>query len=463
MSFRPNEKQLVLAAILIAIAVQVILLAFFLPYPNVPDVFERQRVSEFILQNGSIPQFDSLIAPNGVNYVYPPLADLILAGVSAATGLAPLIAWKVIAVVLFAFFLFFCARFAEKYLPKPEERALLILFLLFAPLVLRRFVSFVAETVGLAFYPLLFYLIYRKKFWLAGICLAIIGYLHFRTFFTALLVLAFFALLSFARKENKNGIGALKTIFAGALICGPFYIANYAGIISLSGFANPFIDESFLTALKFLGLPLLLFAIIAVPLLRRFRWDSLFAAITIVPLAMVLLSLGSQNAVAFPYREAVFLLLPLAILAAFSFSWAFKGLKSKWMKWALALCLLAILAVNFSVPHSAFLKGDELAISYIKDAVPKGKLVLSDYSAEYWLEYEGYSVAIGPFMERLPDAGKRLETVKEFLDGKNGNALKEFRPECVFFRQAVKGEEFLSEYEKKFASGNASVYCLRNA
>ena len=459
MSFRPGGRQLVFGTILIAIAVQVALLAFFLPYPNVPDVFERQRVSEFILQNGSIPKFDSLIAPNGVNYVYPPLADLILAGVSAITGLAPLIAWKIISVALFGFFLFFCARFAEKYLPKPEERALLVMFLLFAPLVLRRFVSFVAETIGLAFYPLLFYLIYRKKFWLAGICLAIIGYVHFRTFFTSLLVLGFFALLSFARKENENGIGALKTILAGALIGAPFYIANYAGIISLSGFANPFIDESFLTALKFLGLPLLLFAIMAVPLLRRFKWDSLFAAIIIVPLAMVLLSLTSQSALAFPYRESVFLLLPLAILAAFSFSWAFKGLKSKWMKSVLALCLLAILALNFSVPHSAFLKGDELAISYIKDNVPKGKLVLSDYSASYWLEYEGYSVAIGPFMERLPDAGQRLLLVKEFLDGKSPEILEKFPPECILFRKEKPKAEFLNGFELAFSSGKRHVYC----
>jgi hypothetical protein len=453
-----QENKLLVVVFVFALSLQ----AFFLvslAYPVVPDIFERARVTDYLLSNGSIPSFDSLIAPNGIYYLYPPLVDLFLAIGSIIFFSSPIFVWKILSFLFFAFFLFFCLKFSGKYLSKSQQ-TLMVLFLTFAPIVLRRFVSYVAETVAFAFYPLLFYLIYKKKYWLAGIVLAVIGLTHFRSFFTSFAVVALFAFFCIIQKDKQNFLGSLKALVLAGVLVSPFYLLNLSKLFGISSFVNPFVGDNVFVALSFLGLPLLLFALLSIPFLKHSKFDSLFVSMIVVPLILLGSVLFSRKPFPFPYREAVFLALPLAILASFSFSKILGVLKKNYLKLLAFLALFFLFAFFFVVPQAAFSVDDEKTVSFLNANVSKGSLVLSDYVFGYWLEYSGYSIVAGPFIERLPDAEHRLFLLYDFFEGKNSEVLKEFSPKCIVFRNKAPKFE-LAGFEKVFVSGKNSVYCKK--
>jgi len=454
--FFAKNKLLVLAFVF-TLALQVFFL-LTLPYPVVPDIFERVRVTEYLLENGSFPSFDPLIAPNGIYYLYPPLVDLFLALGSIVFFSSPIIVWKILSFVFFAVFLFFCIKFSEKYLVK-NQQALMVFFLAFAPVILRRFVSYVAETVGLGFFAILFFLISKKKFWFAGLVLGVIGLIHFRTFFTTISILGFFALFSIARKNKEDFFGSLKTIFFGIVLCSPFYLVNFSKIIAISPFTNPFVGDNIFTALGFLGVPLLLFALLSIPFLKKSKFDSLLVSLIVVPLLFLSGVLFSDKPFVFAYREGVFLVLPLAILAAFSFSKIWLLLKKHYLQTIAIIILFVLFSFFFVTPKSGFSSDDEKVINYLNANVPKGELVLSDYIFDYWLEYSGFSIVAGPFIERRPDAEQRLFLLNDFFEGKNSMVLQEFSPKCIVFRNREPKKDFTADFEEVFVSGKNSVYC----
>jgi len=453
------ENKLIVLAFVFALVLHVSIL-LILPYPVVPDVFERLRVTEHLLENGSFPNFDPLIAPNGVHYLYPPLTDLFLAFGSTMFFSSPVLVWKILSFILFVVFLFFSLKFSTKYLSK-NQQVLMIFFLAFAPVVVVRFVSYVAETVGLAFFPVLFFLIFKRKFWLAGLLFGVLGLTHFRTFFTVFGIIGFFALFSLSKNQKENFFGSLKTIIVGVVLCSPFYFANFSKIIAISSFTNPFVSDTIFIALGLLGVPIVLFALLSIPFLKKTKFDSLFISMIAVPIFFLTGVFFSNKIIVFAYRESAFIVLPLAILASISFSKIYLLIKQFYLKIIAVIILFALFSLLFVVLKPAFSTDDEKTMMYLNANVPKGELVLSDYVFGYWLEYSGFSIVAGPFIERIPDAEKRLFLLNDFFEGKNLKVLQEFSPKCIVFRNKEPKKDFVTDFEKVFVSGKNSVYCKK--
>jgi hypothetical protein len=301
----------------------------------------------------------------------------------------------------------------------------------------------------------------KRKFWFAGLVLGIIGLTHFRTFFTTICILGFFALFSIARKHNEDFFGSLKTICLGIVLCSPFYLFNFSKIIAISPFTNPFVSDTIFVALGFLGVPLLLFALLSIPFLKKSKFDSLFVSLIVVPLFFLAGVLLSNKPFVFAYRESVFIVLPLAILAAFSFSKIYLLLKRPYLQTIAVIILFVLFSFFLVTPKPGFSTDDEKVINFLNANVPKGELVLSDYVFGYWLQYSGFSIVAGPFIERLPDAEQRLFLLNDFFEGKNSKVLQEFSPKCIVFRNREPKNNFAADFEKVFVSGKNSVYCKK--
>lgn len=456
-------QKLLVAAIAVSLVIALFSL-FYSSFPIVPDQLERLRQTQYILENGSQMSFDSQIAPDGSSYIYPPIADYSLAFFSSITSLDIITSMNILSFLLFLFFLFGSLLFAKKYL-KEIELALMVILLSTAPIVLKRFLSFVGESFGLALFPFLFYFIQKRetKYSIAaGIVLALIALSHFRSFLTVLAAILVYAFYSIYRKKFSDAIEIAKTIIVGLILSLPWYFLNLEALSKLSSYSNPFFGFSGIDLIAFFGIPFtvagIAFVFYSLYYKKLFK-DSLLYSMLFLPLIALLPTILNFGLLFNLYREVVFLILPLSILFS-KFLVEFFSSRKLFFTLAAIAGVFVFFGFVSSVFSSPFNEDFFSAGNFLQEKFPQ-KTVLSDYKSGYLLLYFGQKTVVGGFMESVENASERLQDSFDFFYNGNSSILQKYSVACVFDSINSQNTVYPEEFQKVFESGYVNVYCRK--
>jgi len=344
--------------------------------------------------------------------------------------------------------------FGKNFL-KDHELAIMLIFSALAPIIVRRYATFVSEEFAFALVPWIFYLFLKKKNFLAGILIAAVGLIHFRTFGMVLLVVFSLLVYYLTRKNLEKVKSILKTLVPVIIIAVPWYVFNFSKIISLSGYENPYINETIALPILLIGLPLIVFSLLFFILRATCKFNDEFWFLLAIPL-LFLGGIFVSADISFPYRAAIFLVIPLAVLSGAAFSRLFDlGRLAKF-----AAIVLLVLCFAYSIPYgsSPYTKNHEKAADFIIEKYGKNTSVLADYEMSYLLAYKGALVYVGPYMERFPDASDRMRLVHDFATGIDDLALQSWKPECILLRQNLE-RTLPAGYREVYSNPEAKVFC----
>lgn len=379
------RRALVLALLF---AVLSLVLQSYYGYPVTSDAFERMRIADYIASHGQLLQHDVSII-GGRDYAYPPLFDASLALLSRIAQPVET-ALRIFSVLLtFLFVLSAYLLFLET--TRSEKTSLIAAsFAALAPLVLLRSITAIPETLGLILLALSLLAFAKRNgcsSFIAMLLLSALSLTHYRTAAVALASMLLFAALSRRIRE----FAAVAAIPAALLFIGASRVHEVS---------NQWVVA--LQPLDVLGAPLIALGIAGVLRNRAY----LPRALPLVSLAAV--ALASLPLIFFPFRQLVYLALPLALFAALLVSNSRK---------------LLVLAIALFIASAAFalaqkqLPVDEYeidALAHLKQL--PGQNVLAAFVKSYAIPYyANKSVVLGAYAEDTPDAQQRISDTRCFF------------------------------------------------
>ncbi|MDO8647952.1 MAG: hypothetical protein Q7R70_06090 [Candidatus Diapherotrites archaeon] len=452
-----ENKLAIIASIICIIAVGAYLIVT--AYPFVPDVFERMRIANFIIEKGSIPAFDQQILPSGAPYVYPPLVDYFLAFISIITGQPVFTAWKIAAFLIFLFFLAGFIKFCRLFL-NDGQTAFAIIILFFIKIVFVRFTTYVAETMALGFFIWFLYFLYKRKAIPAGIILGLIALAHFRTFSVSILVLLIFAVFLAFKKEKV--LIPFKAFAASIIIWIWWYVPNINSLLGLHNYTD--FTQNFLA--DFLTIPRLLFWVLLIFFLVFFYFkrksnDSeklhFLYFIGLVPLLFVFLFYFIPVVPA-PLRFMMFAMIPSVLLCAIGWDFAFSKVSKNQLVSLIVLSAVAFALFYPIIPASVYSGEHAMLADFIGKSQGKNASVLAPDTLSAFLSFKGFNVMTGAYLERIPDAEQRLIDWDYFSRTLDPKILEKYNANCFVLFRKVQTENF----ELKYSSASLFFYCLKS-
>ncbi len=474
-----HPKKWLALALLVAVLARLFVF-FSCPIPLTPDVFERARVSERILETGELFFVDDSIAQYPRSYSYPPFSDFALAsfGVVGLPLLQSSFALAFLLGIASALLLFLLSR---EWLSPRSAFFASVLFSFF-PLLSIRFHTFVAETMGIMLFLLVLYLLERRGNWvLAGLAFGVLSLTHYRSAFTLAAVFVFAIILFVLLKERKRALDCARALGIAALVFFPWLLFRFWQIVSIREYFNPFAEGlagmvfgviaspfSIISLVAFLGLFVSGF-LLALFSKNPVRFALLFS-ISLGILSYLFLSVFGEllpfySKLAFVEREFAFLVIPAVVFAGFCIQWLdesrfFGGKRA--LPFAVFLALFTAYFLAFSPAYCFPVGQGAVDAASFAGEHHAGETVMANHSSGFLLACSGNRVVLGAFMEDVPGASERFEDVHSVLHGESPLPLMEkYGASCILLspgerNPAVESPPFINEFDGK----GYGLYCI---
>ncbi|HIH15969.1 MAG TPA: hypothetical protein HA252_01035 [Candidatus Diapherotrites archaeon] len=408
------------------------------------DLWERQRVSAEILENGFVPEKNMAYSPSAP-FLYPPSFDLLLS-LAVATGADYLSAVKVLSLAVGVSLAFFAYLLSRRFF-RPEIALLSAFFVFFMPRVFRLSLQPIPETLGLLLFVVTLYFASTNRLKLAGLFASALMFYHTRSFFNLLLVSG----ILFHSLHGVQGLKKMKWLLALPLLFSlAYWLERLPAAFKSTQLLNPFVSEWSL--LQVLGPQALLAAFYLVFWWKYARYKPLIHWTGAFVLLYVA-ALGTGNKT-LAFRELTYLFVPVGLLSS-ALVWRLRALKGFIVPLALLFSLGYAFYLNFNPAYPLEKEG----VQALSMASRQGfGAVLTDFVTGYGVPGIAHKkTVIGAFMENLPDANQRLLDAKEFLSTSSPETavahMKKYRAGTAFLgRLAAENQWGLDTDYTKFDS-----------
>ncbi len=281
-----------------------------------PDPWFHARMAEMVVEGQAVPTYDEL-SMQGRFYSYAPLYHTTIATFSIASSIDVLSLTPILPLIYGAMAVFLVFAFAKRFFKSDSIALFAALAIAIMPLHLMRSASYARpDTLALLLVPTVIFLIYINRFKLAGLLTVALALLHpLSALYLFLFLIVWMVIARISRTEFKFRNTVL-LILIGTLVwllwlySLPYSPAEYVSMVSFESAEN--------------AKPLIL----SIAVLFTFSW--IFAAIGIAKIKarenIFLLSWFGFSFLyaAFSMRLAIFLTIPMAILASFGFGVVFE-------------------------------------------------------------------------------------------------------------------------------------------
>ena len=394
----------------VVIPLILVMMLFNTQHPNLAssDLWERQRVSAEILENGKFPsEFEIYEKPQ--QYLYPPLFDVLMAALIGITALSYVQAIGLMGILIlipFLLLMYFITKefFGEKVAALAPFAALMI------PRIFRISFQPLPEFLGITMLLGILYLVMKKKFWLAGIVFAVLPLVHFRTSVNAFLIIGLYLLWANHKQIKSLLLSIVPKVMIFPLITLVTYYILLPEGIQLQAVENPFVVSWSLLAT--IG-PLMLisaFALYHIP----FRQKPFLVSVFGIYLVIFLGSLVAGNPL-FAFRESIFLFLPVTVLGAY-------GLQVSKEKFGVVpfVILIGLVATSAFYINSGISDpintAEQNAIIFASSHTNQPTLMagfVTNYAVPVLTDKK---IVAGTFLEGVSDAEERIEKLHKFMD-----------------------------------------------
>ncbi|MEK6953457.1 MAG: hypothetical protein AABX01_00495 [Candidatus Micrarchaeota archaeon] len=381
-----------LDSVLLIGALAIFLSQMLYALPITSDSYDNFRIVRE-LENGKGYPIEST-AINGDSTLYPPAFGIALYSFSALTSFPPgfslsFLSYVFMAIIVYLIFLLIRSATGN------ESGAVLGAAAIFTlPIVFYRFVTPIAETMGLAVFLLALYAYQKNKFAFLAFILAIFPLVHTRSFVFCLITIG---IASLFRKDIS------KMAKSAALGIAAYMILRLAYPIYAVGFENPSVTEPNLLGM----LPLIPMAVMALGLIALMKNKGKF---DVLSSSIIFAFFASYFFIPFPFRHAIFLVVPLSFLTA-------KALGSDRRLVAIYSVFLALAMVqNVQMRAAPFNLQQIEMFREVKNY--EGENAIASFSDNYALPYfAGKKVVVGSFAEGLNDGNERGKDLHAYFNG----------------------------------------------
>jgi hypothetical protein len=432
-----------LEAVLLFGALVIFLSQTYYALPITSDAYENLRIVNYLQAGGNFPIESAAIG--GEPYIYPPVFSLAIYQFMALTGFDYYFSLNFFSYFFLAI-LVFSAYLLLKSIQIDEDGAVLGAFAIFGlPIFVFRIITPIAETLGLAFFLLSLIAYSKKKYEMLFFILLIFPFAHSRSFIFTLITLALATIMrGDYQKSAKSVIGGI-IVFVAYHLAYPIYSSN---------FENAAVTiPSFFEVLPIIPI---VFILIGAYLLLKKK-----GMIDEISLSIIGAFAISFFLLPFPFRHAIFLLIPMAALT----SQALSADRRILVVFAVFLPLVVFQIIQMRTAPFNY----ESIHAMDKFGSMEETKVLASFKNNYALPVlSNKKVIVGAFAEGLFNGAKRASELQHYFS-ENGDfqrrqeTLRTYNIEAGFFEKGI--EDYLFEQEiadkKVFESDKYAAFVLK--
>ncbi|MFH1258015.1 MAG: hypothetical protein V1658_03690 [Candidatus Micrarchaeota archaeon] len=373
-------------------AIAVLFAQAYYGFPATSDAYENFRIAKYLENGGNYPVEGAAI--DAGPYVYPPIYPLALLEFKLLSNSGYEFASNFLSYV-FVFLVVGLLYLILSGIFQNERKAALGALAAFTlPILIYRLVTPIAETLGLMMFLACVLAYQKNRFKVLAFLLAVFPFAHSRSFVFTLIALGIISLM------RKDVFATAKSAVFGIAAFGIFHLAFpiYASDFNNPAVTVPSVLEMFPFAV------LLQVALGAIALAREKRGIDAFSA------GIIFAFLASYLILPFPFRHAIFMLLPLSVFAGEAMSIDRKVL------------IAFMFLIPFTVMQNVQLReapfGFEAMVAMAGVGEYGGGNAIASFKNNYALPFVAEKrIIVGAFAEGMPDGKQRTEELANYFGG----------------------------------------------